>query len=631
MKLYKQRLHKHLLKTFDDAEKCQRYIRSLSSHDRLILIVSGRLGSEVVPAVHHLRQLSVIYVYCFDKKKHKQWTSAFSKIKGVITNLDKLVDQVQSHYAKEQQSKVDEPVLINIFKSDLGHERSMTGLNGQFIYSQLLIDCFLRMKPVGDEIAELVSHCSEYYRDNKAQLKILKEFQQTYSSKKSVWWYTRNSFLYRLLNKSLRMQNISQLFLFRFIICDLRKQLEKYRCTVPVRLYRGQLMSKEELGVLQDSVGGYISINSFLSTSLDREIARSFLCEPNELERVLFQIDADPRLVNIKPFADITGLSDFTQEKEVLMMIGCIFRLLNISCDNDNIWIVSMELCSDDNHSFKPIFDYLKNDYAEGDGQISILPFCTILMEMGKLDEAEHYFLRLLKELPKDHEDVHRCCFLLGIVLTKKGDYDSSLHWHHRALEVREQLGKGNELDQAHSYNCIGNIYRKRGKYWKALNIFQNALDIYKRVLGDGHIDLTKCLANIGNVYQRLDNYSKALEYHLETLSIREKHLPSGHSYIGVSHYNIATAYRYLGKSKLALEHANKSLEISQKSLPPNHPNIAWAIENIGYVHEDTGHLDKALSCLKKAAAIYRETLPSTHQYIIDVERNIQRVSSALN
>ena len=73
------------------------------------------------------------------------------------------------------------------------------------------------------------------------------------------------------------------------------------------------------------------------------------------------------------------------------------------------------------------------------------------------------------------------------------------------------------------------------------------------------------------------------------------------------------------------------SLEISQKSLPPNHPNIAWAIENIGYVHEDTGHLNKALSCLKKAAAIYRETLPSTHQYIVDVERSIQRVSSALS
>ncbi|UJR11075.1 hypothetical protein I4U23_015257 [Adineta vaga] len=398
-----------------------------------------------------------------------------------------------------------------------------------------------------------------------------------------------------------------------------------------MRLYRGQLMSKEEFQVLQDSVGEFISMNSFLSTTLNRQVARSFLGDSNDLERVLFEINTDPRLDNIKPFANITLLSNFANEEEVLMMLGSIFRLISIFCDNDGIWIIRMELSSDDDHSFKPIFDYMKNDYGGGDAKTNILRFCIVLMEMGKLDEAEHYFHRLLEELSNEHKDVRRCHYLLGILYTKKGNYDTSLDWHYKALEKKTKHGKNNDLDLAHSYNCIGNIRRKQGNYDEALKMFHTALTIYNRVLGEEHVDVTKCLANIGNVYQRKDDYRKALKYHLETLSIRQKYLPADHPHLGASHYNVATAYRYLGKSELALEHANISLKISRKSLPPNHPNIAWAIENIGYVCEDMGQLDEALSHLKKAAALYRETLPLTHPYIADVERNIQRISSQLH
>jgi hypothetical protein len=68
------------LKIFDDLDQCQQYILSLSSQDRLILIVSGRLGQQIVPQIHHLRQLSSIYVYCFDKATHEQWAEDFIKV-----------------------------------------------------------------------------------------------------------------------------------------------------------------------------------------------------------------------------------------------------------------------------------------------------------------------------------------------------------------------------------------------------------------------------------------------------------------------------------------------------------------------------------------------------------------------
>ncbi len=68
------------LKTFEDAKQCQEYIEKISSYDRLILIVSGQLGQEIVPHIHHFRQVSSIYVYCRDKQRNEQWAKNFPKV-----------------------------------------------------------------------------------------------------------------------------------------------------------------------------------------------------------------------------------------------------------------------------------------------------------------------------------------------------------------------------------------------------------------------------------------------------------------------------------------------------------------------------------------------------------------------
>jgi hypothetical protein len=68
------------LKTFDDQQQCHRHILSLSPQDRLVLIVSGRYGRELVPQIHQLRQLSSIYVYCRDKQANEQWAKNFTKV-----------------------------------------------------------------------------------------------------------------------------------------------------------------------------------------------------------------------------------------------------------------------------------------------------------------------------------------------------------------------------------------------------------------------------------------------------------------------------------------------------------------------------------------------------------------------
>lgn len=68
------------LKTFENIERCEEYIRSISHNERIILIVSSRLARDIIPRIHQLRQVSSIYIYCLDKSANEQWAKQYKKV-----------------------------------------------------------------------------------------------------------------------------------------------------------------------------------------------------------------------------------------------------------------------------------------------------------------------------------------------------------------------------------------------------------------------------------------------------------------------------------------------------------------------------------------------------------------------
>ena len=59
--------------------------------------------------------------------------------------LNVLVDQVLSDKKTKARNRVDEFLSINVFNTTSHEEKSTTGLNGKFVYSQLLLDCIIRI------------------------------------------------------------------------------------------------------------------------------------------------------------------------------------------------------------------------------------------------------------------------------------------------------------------------------------------------------------------------------------------------------------------------------------------------------------------------------------------------------
>lgn len=68
--------------TFDDSQKCIQAIESYNDPAKIIFIVSGGLGRNVVPTVHNLPQIVSIYVFCFQKELNEEWAKKYSKVGG---------------------------------------------------------------------------------------------------------------------------------------------------------------------------------------------------------------------------------------------------------------------------------------------------------------------------------------------------------------------------------------------------------------------------------------------------------------------------------------------------------------------------------------------------------------------
>ncbi|CAF4757278.1 unnamed protein product [Rotaria sp. Silwood2] len=396
-----------------------------------------------------------------DKERNKQWAVNFPKIKAVVVELDELVSRIKADY--KIQKSVEEPFSINTFTTGSVAGTSTTGVNGQFVFSQVLIDCLLRLKYTSTDKKELIDFCQQQYESNRNELSNLREFDQDYSSKKVLWWYTRESFFYKILNAALRKQNIHLIFLFRKFIHDVYRRLKKDQAQHRLRVYRSQRISSDELITLRQCRDQFISVNSFFSTSTNKQKALSFLKisdGADNAESLLFEIDADPKMVTTKPFADVSAYSDYKDESEVLFMLGSIFRLNSVERNkNDQVWNIQMTLWNDDEHDLKQVLMDMKEQFVSEETNLQVLG--KILWEMSQFDLAEKYFIRLLEQLPPNDPlrmDLYQD---LGKLASNAGNLDKSMEWRQKAIALKKQNPSITSSSISKPKNSIGEARSK--------------------------------------------------------------------------------------------------------------------------------------------------------------------------
>ncbi|CAF4620048.1 unnamed protein product, partial [Rotaria sp. Silwood2] len=333
------------LRLFSNIGKCLNYIQSVDT-EKIFLIVSGSMGELIVPTIFQSQCVISIYIFCNNKVKHEQWTNNYPKVHGVFNNKDLLLAKL----FEDVQSYSNDLVPISFLSPD-AYQKSIRNLskeNASFMWHQLLVKTLIGISQTDDTAKkELLYMCRLQYKDNDTEMKKINEFKDNYNINDAIHWYTRDSFVYRILNKALRTENIDNIFKFRFFITDLHNQLSKlykvqYKQEINhhvVTVYRGLKLTLNELSSLQQNVNGYISTNTFLSATTACDVALVYSGEGSdrpEKESVIFEIDINTSNT-LTPFAKIENFSYFVSENEVLFTIGAIFRI-NFIDEFENFW-----------------------------------------------------------------------------------------------------------------------------------------------------------------------------------------------------------------------------------------------------------------------------------------------------
>jgi tetratricopeptide (TPR) repeat protein len=451
---------------------------------------------------------------------------------------------------------------------------------------------------------------------------VIEEFEKTYSPAKSLWWYTCQSFVYRILNKALRTPDLRVLIVFRFLIKDIYEQLKQEQnkqsnSNVSV-FYRGQDMTKDELAKIQSSVNEFISMRNFLSTTTDRRVAESFAhsCNSSNFEKVFFEIHA--KHSTLTPFALISELSYFKSENEVLFMLGCIFRIESVEFDDKiNMWIVKQ-----DDHDLKKLFDCLKCEIGNETNYYSL---AIILRKMGESHHAEECLKQQLLQRSSLSHDSDRCYHALGNIYQDRGNLEQALVYHKYSLDLKLKFSSKDYANIGNSYNSIGADYEKRGDYSLALRSYEKARQIWLKCYNDKHERLATIYNNLGIISRKLNNSFQAVENHTKALTIRQVILPENHPDIASSYTNLATVYMDMKYFDHALYNYQIALDIQQKSLSSNHKSLALTLYNIGSVYEIKNEYQLAIDYYLKAIKIYHHAVSATHAEFIQTEEGIKR------
>lgn len=484
---------------------------------------------------------------------------------------------------QKYHKKTEESTSINIVPVEA---QSLQSRNAHFLWFLLYIEVVIRLHHSEDAKQELVEMCRNIYADNPHELANITLFEREYTSDKAIWWYTLDSFLYRIVNKALRSRDFDLLFALRFFMTDLAHALEsQYEQFLRVsterdliKVFRGQYISNSELELMLDNVHEFISMNSFLSTSSCREKAVEFLQSGETSDgyrHVLFEITIDPRLP-VKPFADIKEFSYFKGEDEVLITFGALFRIENfINNPKENFHIIELSLVSDTDYRLKKMYDYLRSTINH---EYTLDSLGKILHEMGEYQHALKCYDRMMHEtrvmLANCHMGIGRAMY--GIT-----SYDNALKHYEASLTIRKnELGENNS-EVGINYSRVGAVLCRKGEMRRSLETLDRAKTIQEKTIPSNSIELAETYNSLGLAHFTLNNTQQAEKYFQKTLDIRLQVLPEDHPAIGFAYNNLSRVLETTQRYEPALEYAKKALNISLKTLPKDHPDVEQVENNI--------------------------------------------------
>jgi len=650
----------HTVKTFTNEADCMKFIEEVKN-EKVCMVTSGSLGRNVMPRIHDISQVNSIFIFCVNRQFHEQWAKNWPKVKGVYSNMKLMCNDLKQSIDDCEQDAIGFSLVPK--ETDVSTV-NLNQLDSMFVYTQIIKEILLLSKFDREEFLNFIEYCRDIFdHGSEEELNNISFFEQNYPKKAPIWWYTWDSFLRPMLNRSLRLSDADVIIKMGFFIGDLCRQIDDlYQQQLTsdhgqqFTVYRGQSMSKIDFEKVAATKDGLISFNNFLFTSASEDISIGFAqhaLRSADMVGVLFTMHIDPTQ-STASFASVIEVDAYKDEQnEILFSMHTVFRIRTIEQMNDNsrLFRVHLELVTDNDRDFQILTKRIHEETCPDEKGWS--RFGSVLLKFGKAKQAEEIYIILLQQETQENKTGWHFNHLgqcqqairlyeksietyqkhlpndLGLVSTyqnigmlyyKLGDFKKALSFSETALALQQQLLSSKHLDLVKSYHNIGLIYQHMGEYEKALSYYEACLAIQQKLLDSRHHDLISSYNNIGSMHFNMQNYPEALSSFENALTIKEQSLSVNHRSLASSHNNIGSVYFRMGEYAKALSSFEKAVKIKQQS---DHPDLAKSYNNIASVYFIMKKYDKALSFYEQALAIQKQSLPSNHPDLATSYSNI--------
>lgn len=506
-----------------------------------------------------------------------------------------------------------------------------------FMWFQLMIDSIIDLSPSSSAKTDFIKESLTRYQSNEGMRKKIRLFEDNYEPDQALTWYTKDSFIYRLINQAFRTKNIDEIFKYRYFISHLQHQLvAQYRIQninkqdECITFYRGQCMCQQEFDSLHE--GDFIAMNLFLSTTNNIDVARIYAGTSHSgFVAIVFRIKIDTK-TETTPFADIREFSDIKDDGEVLIGIGCVFQIEHIDPSDNDLYLVDLLMKSETrNQSTKELVAYLKATWSSDQDLPPIITLANFTAEIGRYESAKFYYDMALKELPEPNS-VHAgtICTNIGLVLTYQEYFKEALQRHETSLDIYKHILNDHDPLIAGVYINIGYVYDRMQRQKRKCNsktadmnaecalknyvLAKNILESYPNPEPD--LSLLKVYNNIAAFYESVDLVDEGINYSVKVLKLKQTHFPHDYQSISVTYTNIGIFCCKKGQFNKALLNFRSAVKLKRKYLHSQHSDFAVVYSNFAMTYYKQHKFMCAWHCATKANEI-----ASKHFLVTDSRR----------
>lgn len=211
-----------------------------------------------------------------------------------------------------------------------------------------------------------------------------------------------------------------------------------------------------------------------------------------------------------------------------------------------------------------------------------------------------------------------------------RGRYAEARKGLEQAIELLEQLGRGEHPDVAALHDALGGVLLRNAQLDAAVRHHARALAIRETVLGSEHPEVATTLDNLGIAAKAQGRLPEAIDLHTRALAIREHSLGTEHPEIATGLVNLGTALERAGELPAARAHLERAAALIERALGPMHPQLGAAQGNLGNIEYALERWPQALAHYERAASIFRSALGDDHPDVAMAYHNVGLVAMQL-